>query len=420
MEDRYRLGIEVGSGSFGRVFRCTLREDGAADGVAADGAELCVKMLKRSVLKRQRTFQKEGGKMVSTNGVDKVLREVAVMRKLSHPCTVRMFEFFDDSAEDTLAIVMEFVVGGPVMDWDEDMHRFTVRAGARIMRDEGVALPEQAARAYFVDVVCALRYLHSNRIAHRDIKPENILLTQSGTCKLADFGVATYFEDEDIGADGRASGRVKTTEGTYQFMAPECCAEDGRAYDAFKADIWALGVTLFAFLNGSLPFYTRGAQLEDIMRAIREESPIMSGDLEGHTVGIVHAAMCKDPEKRADLGDLMRHPWVHGNLGATQYENWQLGAQTVTVTDQDLAAAVTSRAQFASMGMLAVKLHRKANNARSAVKARHEYESTRIAQDAPGSGPDAHETANPLMALGGAGDDAAEKQPEDKSCCVVQ
>ncbi len=84
--------------------------------------------------------------------------------------------------------VLEFVSGGQVMDWED---------GRYVYKPSGGAMPEPAARNIFRDVVLGLDYLHSHRIVHRDIKPDNILTCPSGS-KLADLGVAHFFEEDAL------------------------------------------------------------------------------------------------------------------------------------------------------------------------------------------------------------------------------
>ena len=69
-----------------------------------------------------------------------------------------------------------------------------------------------------------LRHLlvHINQIIHRDIKPQNILVTEDNKAKLADFGVSQLFEEDN--------DKLSKTEGTYHFMAPECCDRNSFAY----------------------------------------------------------------------------------------------------------------------------------------------------------------------------------------------
>ena len=87
----------------------------------------------------------------------------------------------------------------------------------------------------------ALNHMHTQGVIHRDIKPENIMLTQNDELKLIDFGLSQRQEGNKM---------MKTIAGTPYYMAPEVL--DGH-YDS-KCDIWSLGVLLYVFMSGYLPF----------------------------------------------------------------------------------------------------------------------------------------------------------------------
>ena len=86
--------------------------------------------------------------------------------------------------------------------------------------------------------------MHHNDIAHRDLKPQNILVGESGTFKIADFGVSTLVSHDSI----------HDCEGTYHFLAPELCNVDFVSYSGKAADIWSIGTTFFAFTYHRVPF----------------------------------------------------------------------------------------------------------------------------------------------------------------------
>ena len=84
-----------------------------------------------------------------------------------------------------------------------------------------------------------------NGIVHRDLKPQNILQAEDGTIKIADFGLANIFGDSD---------KLTKVEGTHHFMSPESLLSDQNGYSGKIADIWALGVSFFAYTFYKPPF----------------------------------------------------------------------------------------------------------------------------------------------------------------------
>ena len=141
--NEYRMEELLGAGSFGRVYRATKTDTGET---------VAVKVLRRSVLKRQRV-----GRFGSA--LDTLLREIAVMKKINHPNCVRLYEVIDSPAVDMVFLVMEHVDGGVLSD-----------------AMEGGPIEEDVAIAVARDVSLGLAYLHQQGIVHRDVKPENMLL----------------------------------------------------------------------------------------------------------------------------------------------------------------------------------------------------------------------------------------------------
>jgi hypothetical protein len=112
-------------------------------------------------------------------------------------------------------------------------------------------LAPETALAIVPQICDALQYAHDRGIVHRDIKPENILLTQTGTIKIADFGLAKIMSPSPPSDHWPPTTDHSTLAGTPQYMAPEQSSSPD-AVD-HRADIYALGVVFYQMLTGELP-----------------------------------------------------------------------------------------------------------------------------------------------------------------------
>jgi len=175
-------------------------------------------------------------------------------------------------------------------------------------------LPVVQACEYIRQAALGLQHAHANGLVHRDIKPQNLLLSRDGkTIKLLDLGLALLPQagagDEESAGGPRAlptavpdGVSILTVEGalmgTPDFMAPDQ-AEDSHGVDG-RADVYALGATLYFLLSGQLPF--PGTSLYQKLHRLREEEPApleqLCPDLASGLAPLVRRMMAKRPEDR--------------------------------------------------------------------------------------------------------------------------
>jgi tetratricopeptide (TPR) repeat protein/tRNA A-37 threonylcarbamoyl transferase component Bud32 len=153
--------------------------------------------------------------------------------------------------------------------------------------------PAEAARMVFT-LAQAMHAAHQRGIIHRDLKPANILLTQDGSPKITDFGLAKRFEDKDEGQT-----RTGAIMGTPSYMSPE--QAQGRTKDTGPpADIYSLGAIFYDLLTGRPPF--RGATLLDTLQQVQTVEPVpparLQPSLPQDLETICLKALEKDPAKR--------------------------------------------------------------------------------------------------------------------------
>lgn len=151
--------------------------------------------------------------------------------------------------------------------------------------------------------------MHYQRIIHRDIKPANLLLGKSGRVQIADLGVCNEFR----GADACLS----TTAGTPAFTAPEALGERRDGFSGKAADIWSMGITLFAFVYGDVPF--RDDTVVGLYAKIRcqeVEFPETRRVSEGLRE-LIRRMLVKDPARRITLPEIKVGGWVAGRFVET-------------------------------------------------------------------------------------------------------
>ncbi len=223
-------------------------------------------------------------------------REVAAAARLHHPNIVTAFDA--EQAGETHFLAMEYVDGVGLDD---------------LLKTQG-ALPVAEACRYAVDAAAGLDHAHRAGLVHRDVKPGNLMRAADGTVKVLDFGLAMLVADDR--ADASLTG-ANMVVGTPDYIAPEQ-AEHPHAADG-RADIYALGCTLYHLLTGAVPF--PGSSVLKKLDAHRREQPRplsrFRADIPRGLSEIVMNMMAKDPAARfasaAAVADALR-PFADGTF----------------------------------------------------------------------------------------------------------
>lgn len=155
-------------------------------------------------------------------------------------------------------------------------------------------LTEERAWFIFRQVILGVEYLHYQKIIHGDIKPENLLLADGDVIKVADLGVCNEFLGDDASIDQR------TATGTPAFRAPETLSGQKIYFDGKSADIWSLGITLFAFVFGDVPF--KSPTVPVLYEQVKNEDIIFPAKAVSEELkDLIVQMLDKDPERRITM-----------------------------------------------------------------------------------------------------------------------
>jgi serine/threonine-protein kinase HSL1 (negative regulator of Swe1 kinase) len=157
-------------------------------------------------------------------------------------------------------------------------------------------LPEKEAMTFFRQILSAVGYCHTFNICHRDLKPENILLTKSLTVKIADFGMAALHQTPEH--------HLQTSCGSPHYAAPEVIKAS--FYRGDKADIWSLGVILFASLAGYLPFDHES--IPCLLEVIKSGRYNMAPSFSIEAADLIRKMLLVNPRDRLTISQIWKHP----------------------------------------------------------------------------------------------------------------
>ncbi|WP_215547715.1 serine/threonine-protein kinase [Amycolatopsis sp. CA-230715] len=254
---RYRLRSVLGSGAMGTVWAAydeflqrmvAVKEVRLPPGVAASQADEL----------RERT-----------------LREARAIAVLSHPNVIILHDVAREDGDPF--VVMELLPSHSL---------------AELLRDHGPLDVEQAA-AMADAVAAALEAAHAAGITHRDVKPGNVLISSDGRIKLTDFGIARNVSEATMTRTGMMLG-------SPAYIAPEVAS--GRGVTP-SADLWGLGATLFAAVEGAPPYDADGDPLETVGKVVHGEVPKPAP---GPLSQIIEGLMAKEPRDRISLAEARR------------------------------------------------------------------------------------------------------------------
>ena len=259
----YSRGKLLGKGGFAEVYEFTCVETG----------QVCAgKLLPKSALGKARARQK-------------LMSEIKIHRSLHHTNIVRFENTFED--EDFVYILSELCTNQTLND--------LIRRRKRLL--------ELEVQCYLMQILFALKYMHSFRVIHRDIKPGNIFLNDKLEIKIGDFGLATKLE-----FDGE---RKRTICGTPNYIAPEIL--EGRNGHSYEVDVWSIGVLIYSMFYGKAPFETHDVKLT--YKRIKMLSYYFP---EGISISpeakdLISRILVLDPLERPSIDEIMNHDFFTKN-----------------------------------------------------------------------------------------------------------
>jgi serine/threonine protein kinase len=232
------------------------------------------------------------------DAVARFQREGKALAKLAHAGIVQAFDTEEDNGRHFL--VMEFVEGKSLAD---------------VLKEQGRIPPTRAAD-YIYQAALALQHAHERGLVHRDLKPSNLLITAQGQVKMLDLGLARFLQDQI--ADP-AQTREGMGLGTPDYAAPEQF-RDAHAADA-RADIYALGCTLYQLLTGRVPFPGSSLSEKYAAHQNKEAAPVeeVCPDAPAGLALVVTRMMAKRPADRfqsaRDVADALS-PYIAAASGS--------------------------------------------------------------------------------------------------------
>ncbi|XP_067935041.1 maternal embryonic leucine zipper kinase-like isoform X2 [Watersipora subatra] len=257
LHGKYHLRETIGTGGFAKVKLAYH---------SVTGEKCAIKIMDKKGLK---------------DDLPRVTTEINAMKELCHQHICKLYEVIETA--DKFFLVLEYCPNGELFDYIVSKDR----------------LYEPEARHLFRQIVSAVAFIHENGYAHRDLKPENLLLDDDQNIKLIDFGLCAK-------PKGGMDIPLHTCCGSPAYAAPELIA--GERYLGAAADIWSMGVMLYALLCGYLPFDDEN--ISNVYKKIQIGKYEKPSTLSKDSLKVLNEMLQVIPGKRISTGELLSHPWI--------------------------------------------------------------------------------------------------------------
>uniref|UniRef100_F6XGL3 Maternal embryonic leucine zipper kinase n=1 Tax=Ciona intestinalis TaxID=7719 RepID=F6XGL3_CIOIN len=281
----YRIKETVGSGGFAKVKRAVHLPTGEI---------VAIKIMDKAAL---------------GSDLPRVKTEIEAMKNLHHHHICRLYQVIETSRK--IFMILEYCSGGELFDYI-------------VQRDR---LSEGESRTFFRQIVSAVAYMHNLGYAHRDLKPENLLIDDEQNLKLIDFGLCAK-------PKGGMSDHLYTCCGSPAYAAPELIA--GKSYMGSEADLWSMGVLLYALLNGFLPFDDDNIGM--LYRKIKAGKYDTPDWLSPDSLILLKQLLQVDPKRRITVDKLLNHSWITNDIGVPV--EWHSKHQ-MSVLDEDVVTEMS-------------------------------------------------------------------------------
>jgi len=244
---------------------------------------------------------------------DAIKKECRILETLTHPNVISVKGHgpgVSSNDRHVYYIFMELASGGELFD--------------QVIDRGAAAMDEPTARGFFGQLIDGIAYCHISGVAHRDLKLENVLLNEQGVIKVIDFGLSHVYPR---GADGNVdrSTRLHDVCGSKSYAAPEVLANLSEGYDGYAADMWSLGVSIFAMLSGFFPLDEATAndwRFPKLLETQRRGGSAIATVYQWYKRPVNHLSpevrhmidglLAIDPRKRMTMEQLRSHPWILG------------------------------------------------------------------------------------------------------------
>jgi len=223
--------------------------------------------------------------LVKSRAKQKLISEIKIHKSLHHPNIVAFEHYFEDS--ENVYLLIEICLNQTLNELLKRRKKLT----------------ELEVQCYSVQIIKALKYLHSHRVIHRDLKLGNLFISDKMEIKVGDFGLATKLE-----FDGE---RKRTVCGTPNYIAPEIL--EGKTGHSYEVDIWSLGVIMYTLIIGKPPFETNN--VKETYKRIKmgnysfPENAVISEPAKD----LIQSILVLDPLKRPKLDEILTHDFF--NIG---------------------------------------------------------------------------------------------------------